>query len=146
MMGLSNFNKSQAGFSMIEVLVAMLIIPIGLLGVAKFQTNIMITGAETKTRSEALYAATSKIEELRTFANNTDYSSIASGSDTIAASAGSNAVLTRSWTVTDVASPNYKVIVVSVGWTASSNQPDSVSLTSYISMADPVVSGKRILN
>jgi len=131
---------------MIEVLVAMLIVPIGLLGVAKFQSSIMIAGAETKTRSQALYAAMSKIEELRAFANNTDYGLIANGSDTIATSAGSNAVLTRNWTVTDVASPNYKIIVLNVGWTASDNQTDSVSLTSYISMADPVVSGKRILN
>lgn len=131
---------------MVEVLVAMLIIPIGLLGVAKFQSNIMIAGAETKTRAQALYAATSKIEELRTFATNSDYNSITTGSDTIAVSTGSNAALTRSWTVTDVASPNYKIVIVSVGWTGSDNQTDSVSLTSYISMADPVASGKRILN
>lgn len=142
----ANSQISQGGFSMIEVLVAMLIVPIGLLGVAKFQSSLMIVSAETKTRSQALYAATSKIEELRAFANNTDYGLIASGSDTIAASAGSNAALTRSWTITDVASPNYKIILVNVGWTASNNQADSVSLTSYISMADPVASGKRILN
>lgn len=98
-------SMSQQGYSVLEVLVAMLIVPFGLLGVAKFQSNMMTAGAETKTRTEALYVADQKIEELRTFANNTAYTSIATGNDTVTANAGSNADLTRTWSVTDTASP-----------------------------------------
>ena len=139
------FFRSQEGYSMVEMLVAMVIVPFGLMGVAKFQSNIMVAGAETKTRSEALYAAERKIEELRTFINNTTYDAISSGNDNITAGPGSNAVLNRSWTVTDSTTPNYKTVVVDVGWTTSSNEAKSISLTSYVSMADPVVSGQLVL-
>ena len=138
--------QSQNGYSMIEILVALVIVPFGLLGVAKLQSNVMVAGAETKTRSEALYAAEKKIEELRTFANTTSYSTINSGNDNIAASSGSNAILSRTWSVTDSASPNYKTVVVDVGWTGSNSQANSVSLTSYVSMANPVASGQLVLN
>ena len=140
-----NFTKSQKGYSMVEVLVTMLIVPFGLLGVAKFQSNIMVVGAETKTRTEALYAAEQKIEEIRTFANTTSYNGIADGNDIVSANPGSNATLNRSWSITNSSSPNYKTITVDVAWTGSDEQPKSVTLTSYVSMADPVMSGKLVL-
>lgn len=139
------FSRSQQGYSMVEILVTLVIVPFGLLGVAKFQSNITVAGAETKTRSEALYAAERKIEQIRTFTNGATYNAIASGNDNIAAGAGSNAVFSRSWSVTDSASPNYKTVTVDVGWTGSDNAAKSVTLTSYVSMAEPVASGKLVL-
>lgn len=137
--------KSQHGFSLAEVLVAMAIVPMGLLGVAKFQSNMMINSAETKTRTEALYIAEQKIEDLKSFATSTVYSAINTGNDTVTANTGSNADLTRTWTVTNSTSPNYKTITVNVAWTGSDNVSNSVSLTSYVSLAEPVVSGQHVL-
>lgn len=136
---------SQKGFGMVEVLISMAVVSFGLLGVAKLQSNMMTSSAESKTRTEALYAANQKIEELRSFTDLSIYNGIVSNSDTVTANSGSNANLARTWTITDVVSPNYKTITVNVTWTDSKNSTKSVSMTSYISMSDPIVSGKLIL-
>lgn len=128
-----------------EVLVSLAIVSFGMLGVAKFQGNIMSVGAETKTRTAALYAAEQKLEELRSFASTTEYAGISSGSDVMTPQAGANAVLNRTWTVSGAPGPAYKTIAVDVSWTGRDNVEQTVKLTSYISKANPIASGKLLL-
>ncbi|MDF1587697.1 MAG: prepilin-type N-terminal cleavage/methylation domain-containing protein [Gammaproteobacteria bacterium] len=56
------------GFTLIEVMVAVVILAIGLLGLAKFQTELTKSASATKDRAAALALAEQKIEDLRSFA------------------------------------------------------------------------------
>lgn len=57
----------NAGFTLIEVMVAVVILAVGLLGLAKFQSELTRSAAATKDRAAALALAEKKIEDLRSF-------------------------------------------------------------------------------
>ncbi len=92
------------GFSLIEVLIAMVVLSVGLLALASLQVQIMRTSADTKSKSGGLSLAQQKIEELRGFVSSDEYKAINSSSYvsnvtemTDAAAGGTS--FTRSWTV-----------------------------------------------
>ncbi len=55
----------QFGFSLVEILAAMLVLGVGLIGVAKFQTKISHESFLAKQQSEAINIAEAKLESLR---------------------------------------------------------------------------------
>ena len=57
--------KSNAGFGLIEILVALLVLAIGLLGLASLQTTALTQSAETRNRSQAILLADDMIERIR---------------------------------------------------------------------------------
>jgi len=59
--------KTGQGFSLIEVMLAVLVLSIGILGVAKFQGTLLQSGSETKAKAAALTLAQQKIDDLRSF-------------------------------------------------------------------------------
>jgi type IV pilus modification protein PilV len=156
--------RGERGFTLLEALVALLIVSFGMLAVASFQVTLSSNSDYAKQRSEALRLAQEKLEELRSFSsvdtvsNSTtqmDWDDIASCSsacsDTITGNGTwmsnsyySNTNYTRTWTVTRDGSNSavntslQKWIRVSVAWTDRSNTAQSVTLTSTISRSDPV--------
>ena len=58
-------SQKQKGIGLIEVLIATVVIAIGLLAVAAFQTNLISGSGENKTRAQAMVLAEQKMEELR---------------------------------------------------------------------------------
>ncbi|HLA75534.1 MAG TPA: prepilin-type N-terminal cleavage/methylation domain-containing protein [Gammaproteobacteria bacterium] len=114
----------QAGFSLVEVLVTLVVLGMGLIAVAKFQGNVVENGALAKARTVAAHLAQEKLDDLRIYdmlapptsatppATSVFYSSIASnaGGERTASGAlmipsGSLEVASvsyrRNWTVTD---------------------------------------------
>lgn len=57
----------QKGFSLLEVLVAVVIFAVGLLAIASLQGSLLGSGADAKTRTVASNLAQDKVEELRAF-------------------------------------------------------------------------------
>lgn len=55
----------EFGFSLVEVLAAMLVLGVGLIGVAKFQTKMTHESLLAKQQSEAINIAEAKLESLR---------------------------------------------------------------------------------
>lgn len=123
--------SQQNGFGLIEMLITLVVISSGLLAIASMYTNIISSSVVSKQRSEAVALGEKKLEELRGLA----YSSLVTASDTVTAvaSSGSSADYQRSWTVTQVSSPAYSNIALTVSWTDSKGQAQSVTLTSRIS-------------
>ena len=63
------FNKRAAGFSLIEVLVAVVILSIGLLALASLQLSMIRSSSATKAQTIAAALAKEKIEQLRAYRN-----------------------------------------------------------------------------
>lgn len=75
--------KQQSGISLIEVLIAVVILSFGMLALASLQAQLFRAGAEAKARAAATTFAQGRIETLRTFRSLDDgpgnYESIATG-------------------------------------------------------------------
>lgn len=59
--------KKSLGFSLIEVMLAVFILSVGILAVAKFQGTLFQAGSNTKAKTAALTLAEQKIDDLRGF-------------------------------------------------------------------------------
>ena len=103
--------RKQAGFTMIEVMVALLlsaIAVIGMIGLYRVQTR---SSSYSRRSTEAVILAGDKMEQLRTHA-----APMTGGPETIDATGGDNASgpYTRRWTVNTMAARHE--IVVEVDW------------------------------
>ena len=137
-------SKAQ-GFTLIEALVAFAVLAIGMVALAKFQANIMVWNARAKSQTAAIDLAEEKIEQLRNFADLSEFWLLAGGSDAPEQMEGCNARFLREWTVAESVDPSYKLVSVTVNWTCIEGSHRSVRLTTHISKVDPVESGKLLL-
>jgi type IV pilus modification protein PilV len=133
---------SQAGFSLIEALIAMLVLAFGMLAIASFQTNLSRNSDIAKQRAEATRLAQERIEELRSFASFAGYAALAAGSDTLTGI--SNVTFTRAWSFPGGSTPAdpQRVLKVAVEWTDRTGEAQTeaagrgVVLMSVIAEAD----------
>jgi len=96
----------QDGFTLIEILIAIFLLTVTLVGVATVMTTTMKGGDFSKTVTSATTLAKDKFEELKGAA----YANLADGSDT-------KGIYSRTWTVTSATSPSdYKTLLVTVSW------------------------------
>ena len=63
-----NKQRLQRGLSLVEVFVALLVLSVGLIALAKLQVDLVRGSSDARTRTTALALAEEKIEDLRTFA------------------------------------------------------------------------------
>lgn len=155
---MKTISRNHHGFSLIEVMVAVVILAVGLMGLAKFQGELTRSAAETKTRASALALAERKLEDLRSFAEisipatpvaNTYYF------DEIADNAGGTEsggalnlpattytiggeVFTLSWTLAAAPISGAQEINVNVAWT-DLDGPQSVAMTGIVSATAPAL-------
>ncbi len=188
---LMHYKNRETGFSLLEVLIALIVLAVGLISVAKFQGTIIKSGSLAKARTVATHLAQEKLDDLRNYevlittdpttfaivgcnvagkmryyciANNAG-GALASGTSTVA-----NVAYTRTWTVQDYyfaataagktpntaavtnyapaapiiapPYPDYKLVAVTVAWADQDGSAQSVVLSSVISAADPLYSGR----
>jgi type IV pilus modification protein PilV len=138
---------SGRGFSLIEALIALLVVSFGMLAIASFQLTLNRNGDLAKQRSEATRLAQQKMEQLRAYArvdthtgtphifNYTD--DVVSSAAAEVISANTNAQFSRTWVVTPNATDTEKWINVMVDWTDRVGAPQRVQLFSVISKYDP---------
>ena len=94
----------QSGFTLIEIMIAIFILTVGLLGVAGMAATVINGNAFGKEITTAATLAQDKMEELK----NTDYGSIVSDDD-------ADPIYTRTWTVAaDTPAGGMKTIEVKV--------------------------------
>ncbi|HEY2929581.1 type IV pilus modification protein PilV [Piscinibacter sp.] len=146
--------RSKArGFTLVEALIALLVLAFGMLAVAGFQTTLSRNSDLAKQRTEAMRLAQQKMESLRAYAqvatssstphvtNYTDdvISSSSTTQETHAASStySTNATYLTTWTATSNAANTEKWLNVNVAWTDRTGQSQSVQLLSVISKFDP---------
>ncbi len=160
-----NTHRLQRGLSLVEVFVALLVLSVGLIALAKLQVDLVRGGGDSRARAAALAIAEGKVEDLRTFSKKQAdpgvtwpvaanqplaWSMIADNAGgRIAQSAFNQAGVqyNLSWTssVQATAGPVagggneslYKVVEVDVSWTGPDNMPQKVTATASIPDTPP---------
>jgi len=160
--------NSQRGFTLIEVMIAAIVLAVGLLGLAKFQAELTRSASATKERTVALALAEKKVEDLRAFSQKNKPVDAAgndinwSAGDTtgvmayeyIADNEGGRLIpgaqaaykndsgeqLTLSWALEAAPIANAQEVVINVAWTDQENETHTVQLTEIISATNPGVS------
>ncbi|HHZ71415.1 MAG TPA: prepilin-type N-terminal cleavage/methylation domain-containing protein [Methylococcaceae bacterium] len=138
-------NKVQ-GFSLVETLIAAVIVAVAMLGLGKLQGITLLNSADSRMKTHALNLAQEKIEALRMFANQSTYTGLVSG-PTVSPDllVGANANFDRTWEISScpslVVTSTCKKVSVEVKWLDPKGIEQTVQLTSYIAEADPVKSG-----
>lgn len=157
----SSFRRStarpsrQAGVTLIEALVALLVMSFGMVALVSLLGNLRYSGDVAKQRSEAMRLAQAELEGLRSFAVLKRAAGASAPRDyendvktlpevqTIAA-ADSNTTFTLSrqvWPlVKDQTEPQGRTVSVTVAWQDRSGVEQRVNLHTVISRTDPVVS------
>lgn len=137
------YEKSQQGFSLIEMFVAFIIFTVGVLALAKVQGLFLVTRDIAEQKAYAANLARAKIQELRNFTSLTgstnSYASISSGNDSVD---DESATYTRSWAVSENATLPYKTVDVTVSWVAQDGASRTINLSGIIGSIDPAFAGE----
>ena len=136
-------SRSARGFTLLEALIALLVLSFGMLAIAGFQVTLTRSSDLAKQRTEALRLAQQKVEGLRAYGQVDTYTAsphiinytddVVSGTD----STTTNATFNRTWTVTANSTNTEKWVNVEVAWTDRAGQSQTVQLLSVISKFDP---------
>lgn len=134
--------NGHRGFSLIEVLVAVLIIGIGLVGLVSLQTNIMSTSSESKARAEAIAIAQSRIEQLRNYTHQIKSQqefNLAFAPTTEPVNKTQISGVTTDFTRVEsrAAAGETTQVTVQVSWSDSKGQAQQASLSSQLSFQSP---------
>ena len=159
--------KRMSGFSLIEALIAFLIVGVGLLGAAKLQAVFTGDSAASQQRDEAVVVAQDAIERFRGFSALATTSGVVAYDDIVSSTAaetvdGTNARYNRSWTVQECcieqtaltsACPasncgsnpmRWKNVAVVVNWTDKGGVSNSVNLVTKIARLPPTSDGSLL--
>jgi prepilin-type N-terminal cleavage/methylation domain-containing protein len=150
------FRSRQQGFSLLESMIALVIMAFGLLAIAGVGLKLARSEDVARQRGEAARLAQEKIEQFRSFtqidaaAGVNAWASMGTGgsSDTIAddgVNYRTNTVFNRSWQVLDSATEPWRRVRISVNWTDRTNAiatPETtLNFATIISKTDPFDSG-----
>lgn len=133
--------EKNQGSTLVEALISVGIVGIGALGLVSLQSNLIHAKAQANQHNEAMLVAQTKLDELRNYSTLAAYNALGSGNDNYA---GANTIYTRTWTVTNFTSPDYKTVALEISWIKSDGQQGSIQLTSRIAKLNPVLSGKAM--
>jgi type II secretory pathway pseudopilin PulG len=129
--------RAQRGFSIIEALIAGLVLSFGTLALVGVQVALSRNGDVAKQRSEATRLAQEQMENLRSYASATttvtgvsSYESLATGSD--ATTTIRNTAFDRSWTVGGAGTDLHRPVSVLVAWIDRAGAAQEVRLSSVI--------------
>ena len=142
-------SRRQRGTTLIEALIALLVLAVGMVAIARLQGNMRLSAEVARQRSEAVRLAQEDVESLRAFATLAaaagarSFESIAAASRTVDSASGyatnTRYAVTRS--VDAAATAGAKSVQVVVGWTDRAGAPQHVALNTLIAAADPAFGG-----
>jgi type II secretory pathway pseudopilin PulG len=138
-----SFSRTR-GITLIEALIALAVIALGLLALAKFFGDLTQSTGTSKARTEAIQIATSAIEELRSFALGTNQCAQVAGRaadlefDDTAPLRGTNAWFEREIAVDS--DGTLFAVTASVNWENPRGGIESVRIDSEITCVEPLLS------
>lgn len=133
--------KDIRGFALLEVLITMLIFGAGALSLLAIQTKLIRATALSSQSNEAIILAQEKMEQMRHFGTLSVYNTLADGNDT---TNRKTTTFNRAWKVAATTDPLYKNIEITVGWTTSQGESQSVKIASIIAGLNPIDTGRAV--
>ena len=140
----------QSGFTLIEAVIALVILAGGLLAMFRFHGTAIESTGETKNRAAATALAQAKLEQLRAFTTAAGYPArMVNGSEAGLANTDYDGVayaatFSREWAVTATANPDVNQVDVTVTWPRRDNVDGSVMLSAMVVKADPQGGAREI--
>ena len=131
--------RRDAGISLIEALIAMVIMAGGLAGLLSMQTSLARSVDVSKQRGEAVRLAQQQIESMRSFTKmvatpgHLAWADLAAGTDTVL----TNTSFTRSWAIGGSVDDSLRDVSVTLAWQDRTGTNHSTMLQSVISNTDP---------
>ena len=145
--------RRQRGTTLLEALIAFLVLTLGMLTVARVQTHLRLNADVARQRSEAVRLAQEDLESLRAYAvlaaasGVRSYEGIASHTRTVDSDTGyatdTSYLVARA--IDAGGMPDAKDASVTVSWTDRGGSAQQVTLSSVIAGADPAYSGALAL-
>jgi type IV pilus modification protein PilV len=135
--------RRDAGITLIEALIALLVLSLGMLALAQVQSMLRYNSDVAKQRSEAVRIAQANMESLRAFGRLTattgfkSYAEVAGSGPTQVTGITTNTTFSVTNAVTEVTNPRYKALRVTVEWDDRSGTRQTVFVDSLISRTDP---------
>ena len=124
----------QSGFSLIEALVALLLVLIGLTGAARLQAGLMAASAQAKASDEATAFALDKLAEFQGIVRYPAYQD-----ELVSGALSRQGLLHRysiRWQVEHSPDPDYKQVAIQVSWPAT-NPAQSIEIQTLIPGLEP---------
>lgn len=133
----------EQGFSLIEVMIAVVVLSTGLLALAALQANLTRSAADSKARSRVAALVSSRMDQMRAlgYESAATVAAVACVSNNDVCAAQTDAAisgLSITQTVTEnvlagATDARYKVIQVAAGWTDASGNPRALTMDSVLS-------------
>lgn len=117
--------RGEEGFTVVEVMIAMLVLVIGLAGILSLQLTAIRATSFSRHATEASLLAEDKMEALRTVPAAT----LVAGTDTVNAGGMVDAegLYTREWTIT--AGGATTAVTVAVTWSEQGSEPYTITMS-----------------
>ena len=149
----------QRGITLLEALIALLVLAFGLLTFAALQARLRINSDIAKQRTEAVRIAQEDLENFRAFgtlaadagvANNFAYSQIATAAaqktvDASDVSTATNTTYTLTRSIVNDPVADLRDLQIRVSWTDRENVNQQVTLRSFIAGIDPLLAAKMAI-
>jgi type IV pilus assembly protein PilV len=131
---LKNNKKEQDGFTVLEVLIAMLIFAIGIMGVGAMQLASIEGNASARDMSRASTVAVEQLEQLL----NSDYDLIAAGTQVVGPNAQYPVQYTIDTTVDDAGTDGVdtKTVTIAVTWVNKAGVTQTVNVQQIVANVD----------
>lgn len=133
-------HHTQRGFTLLEALIALVVMAFGMLALAGMQITLSRSGDVAKQRTEAVRLAQRQIDELRAYTSIAVAASHPIAWDGLAGStttASTNATYTITTAFASTASAPMRPVSVTVSWADRAGELQSVLLSSVIAQTDP---------
>jgi prepilin-type N-terminal cleavage/methylation domain-containing protein len=128
----------QRGFTLIEALVALVVMAFGMLALAGMQLTLSRSGDLAKQRIEAMRLAQGRIERMRSFTGISTGTVNWNGLDAIAnETVTTNAAYTVASTMAGVDTDAMRPVNVTVSWTDRAGEAQTIAMATVISQSDP---------
>ena len=145
----SRARVAEAGITLIEALIAFVVMGLGMLAVVNVQGTLRFNSDIAKQRSEAVRIAQYDVENLRSFsvlapvAGRAAYDDILGGTPVPVVGPTTNATYTVVRSVTDLTAPDFKSVQVVVSWEdrRGTTPAPSVTVNTLVAGIDPALSG-----